>query len=88
MRTGTGEPAGTTGSPTQDDPFEAGAGSILRQPKAVWATAGVLVRRDALALPHAPHSVRSGGTPTAEEPEPRHATPRHATQDDVTVVVN
>lgn len=26
-----------------DDPFDAGAGSILRQPKAVWATAGASV---------------------------------------------
>ena len=25
------------------DPFDAGAGSILRQPKAVWATAGASV---------------------------------------------
>ncbi|MEU6810283.1 MFS transporter [Streptomyces sp. NPDC046831] len=32
-----------TGEPSDGDPFDAGAGSILRQPKAVWATAGASV---------------------------------------------
>ncbi|MFH8291103.1 MFS transporter [Streptomyces sp. NPDC018059] len=32
-----------TGGPAEGDPFDAGAGSILRQPKAVWATAGASV---------------------------------------------
>ncbi|MFD1663041.1 hypothetical protein ACFSL4_33955 [Streptomyces caeni] len=43
----------TGSAPT--DPLEPGAGGILRQPKAVWATAGalvILVRRTSLALPH------------------------------------
>jgi hypothetical protein len=30
----------SAGGPTEGDTFDAGAGSILRQPKAVWATAG------------------------------------------------
>ncbi|MEU6840752.1 MFS transporter [Streptomyces sp. NPDC046716] len=33
----------STGGPAEGDPFDAGAGSILRQPKAVWATAGASV---------------------------------------------
>ncbi|MFF3150960.1 MFS transporter, partial [Streptomyces sp. NPDC057927] len=33
----------TTGGPAEGDTFDAGAGSILRQPKAVWATAGASV---------------------------------------------
>ncbi|WP_406173163.1 MFS transporter [Streptomyces sp. NBC_00996] len=33
----------STGGPTEGDAFDAGAGSILRQPKAVWATAGASV---------------------------------------------
>ncbi|MEU6734541.1 MFS transporter [Streptomyces physcomitrii] len=33
----------STGGPAEGDPFEAGAGGILRQPKAVWATAGAAV---------------------------------------------
>ncbi|MFJ1651585.1 MFS transporter [Streptomyces sp. NPDC088337] len=34
----------STGGPAEgDDPFDAGAGSILRQPRAVWATAGASV---------------------------------------------
>ncbi|MGW1397300.1 MFS transporter [Streptomyces sp. NPDC002405] len=34
----------STGGPAEgDDPFDAGAGSILRQPSAVWATAGASV---------------------------------------------
>ncbi|MGC5036707.1 MFS transporter [Streptomyces sp. DT190] len=44
---------------------------------AVTAVAGALVvavRRRALTLPQALDSARAGGTPTAEEPEPRHAT--------------
>jgi len=39
-------PGVSTGGPTEADPFEdgaAGAGGILRQPKAVWATAGASV---------------------------------------------
>ncbi|MGV9255433.1 MFS transporter [Streptomyces sp. NPDC003697] len=32
-----------TGGPAGGDPFDAGAGSLLRQPKAVWATAGASV---------------------------------------------
>jgi ACDE family multidrug resistance protein len=35
--------AGTTGGPAEADPFDAGAGGLLRQPKAVWATAGASV---------------------------------------------
>ena len=33
----------STGGPAEGDTFDAGAGSILRQPKAVWATAGASV---------------------------------------------
>ncbi|MFC7305008.1 MFS transporter [Streptomyces monticola] len=33
----------SNGGPTEEDPFDAGAGGILRQPKAVWATAGASV---------------------------------------------
>ncbi|MER5947065.1 MFS transporter [Streptomyces sp. NPDC001904] len=33
----------STGGPVEGDTFDAGAGSILRQPKAVWATAGASV---------------------------------------------
>ncbi|MFF4758566.1 MFS transporter [Streptomyces sp. NPDC001292] len=33
----------STGGPAEGDPFDAGAGSILRQPRAVWATAGASV---------------------------------------------
>ncbi|WP_263165857.1 MFS transporter [Streptomyces sp. SCSIO ZS0520] len=33
----------STGGPAEGDAFEAGAGGILRQPKAVWATAGAAV---------------------------------------------
>ncbi|AJE82532.1 multidrug efflux protein YfmO [Streptomyces albus] len=33
----------STGGPAEGDPFEAGAGGILRQPRAVWATAGAAV---------------------------------------------
>ncbi|MFD6434751.1 MFS transporter [Streptomyces venezuelae] len=33
----------STGGPAEGDPFDAGAGSLLRQPKAVWATAGASV---------------------------------------------
>ncbi|ELP70368.1 MFS transporter [Streptomyces turgidiscabies] len=35
--------AGSTGGPAEADPFDAGAGGLLRQPKAVWATAGASV---------------------------------------------
>ena len=59
------------------DPLDAGSGGILRQPKAVWATAGASVvafmgigRRNAL-------------THEAEELEPR-----HAARDSVTVCAN
>ncbi|MFF4959349.1 MFS transporter [Streptomyces sp. NPDC001222] len=40
MNSSTGAAAGTAGGA---DPFDAGAGGILRQPKAVWATAGASV---------------------------------------------
>ncbi|MEV5354005.1 MFS transporter [Streptomyces sp. NPDC052693] len=53
---------------------------------AVTAVVGalvVVVRRKALTLPHALDSARAGGTPTAEEPRPR-----HATEDGVTVFAN
>ncbi|WNM30077.1 MFS transporter [Streptomyces sp. Li-HN-5-11] len=43
----------------------------------------VAVRRTALTLPQALDSARAGGTPTAEEPEPR-----HAAEDSVTVFAN
>ncbi|AZM55375.1 MFS transporter [Streptomyces sp. WAC 01529] len=33
----------STGGPAEGDPFDAGSGGILRQPKAVWATAGASV---------------------------------------------
>ncbi|WP_371669281.1 MFS transporter [Streptomyces sp. NBC_00289] len=33
----------STGGPADGDPFDSGAGGILRQPKAVWATAGASV---------------------------------------------
>lgn len=33
----------STGGPAEGDTFDAGAGSLLRQPKAVWATAGASV---------------------------------------------
>ncbi|MET7703455.1 MFS transporter [Streptomyces sp. NPDC005485] len=33
----------STGGPADGDPFEAATGSLLRQPKAVWATAGASV---------------------------------------------
>ncbi|MFI9175095.1 MFS transporter [Streptomyces lincolnensis] len=34
---------GTSKAPAHQDPFDAGAGGLLRQPKAVWATAGASV---------------------------------------------
>lgn len=40
MNSGTAE---HTGGPTEGDTFDAGAGGLLRQPKAVWATAGASV---------------------------------------------
>jgi ACDE family multidrug resistance protein len=40
MNSGTAE---HTGGPAEGDTFDAGAGGLLRQPKAVWATAGASV---------------------------------------------
>ncbi|MFF9027989.1 MFS transporter [Streptomyces iakyrus] len=50
---------------------------------AVAGAAVVVVRRKALTLPQALDSARAGGTPTAEELEPK-----HATEDSVTVFAN
>ena len=48
----------STRTPAEEDPFDAGAGGLLRQPKAVWATAGASVvafMGIGLFAPHAVH---------------------------------